>query len=155
MAPYCNRMYHMETNNGKDMRKIRKPVVEKMRRDRINSSIEQLRMLLEKQFEKHHLPTKPEKADILEVAVSLLRQQLQSMAKPVPASRHIFPASASKHIELFTTKKHTVIDMDLLVNVNESQTAGENMCWPLAPSHQAPTKQSSLANNNVDLWRPW
>ncbi|OCT72810.1 transcription factor HES-5 [Xenopus laevis] len=155
MAPYSNRMHHMENNIGKDMRKIRKPVVEKMRRDRINSSIEQLRMLLEKEFEKHHLPSKPEKADILEVAVTLLRQQLQSMAKAVPASKNILQSSASKHVEFFTTNKLTVAEMDLLVNAHESQTAGENRCWPLTSSQQPPNKQPSLAYSNVDLWRPW
>ncbi|KAG8434218.1 hypothetical protein GDO86_012552, partial [Hymenochirus boettgeri] len=55
---------------------LRKPVIEKMRRDRINSSIEQLRMLLEKEFENHHLPSKPEKADILEMTVRFLQQHM-------------------------------------------------------------------------------
>ncbi|NP_001037951.1 hairy and enhancer of split 5, gene 9 [Xenopus tropicalis] len=155
MAPYSNRMHHMENNIGKDMRKMRKPVVEKMRRDRINSSIEQLRMLLEKEFESHHLPSKPEKADILEVAVSLLRQQLQIMGKPVPTSKHIFPASTAEHVEFFTSKKHTVAEVNLLMKARESQKAGENTCWPMAPSHLAPTKQPSLAHSNEDLWRPW
>ncbi|XP_069599097.1 transcription factor HES-1-like [Ranitomeya imitator] len=61
---------------GKEVRKLRKPVIEKMRRDRINSSIEQLRVLLEKEFQSHQLPSKPEKADILEMTVTFLRQQL-------------------------------------------------------------------------------
>jgi len=54
---------------------LRKPVVEKMRRDRINSSIEQLKLLLEKEFQRHQPNSKLEKADILEMAVSYLKQQ--------------------------------------------------------------------------------
>ncbi|XP_018432157.1 PREDICTED: transcription factor HES-5-like [Nanorana parkeri] len=53
--------------------KIRKPVIEKMRRDRINHSIEQLRELLEKDIQSQH--SKLEKADILEMAVKYLRQK--------------------------------------------------------------------------------
>uniref|UniRef100_A0A803KF74 Transcription factor HES-5 n=1 Tax=Xenopus tropicalis TaxID=8364 RepID=A0A803KF74_XENTR len=83
-SPYTNHLYHNYKNTTEYIRKIRKPVVEKMRRDRINSSIEQLRMLLEKEFEKHNLPSKPEKADILEVAVGFLQQHLQVLSKPIP-----------------------------------------------------------------------
>ncbi|XP_010223587.1 PREDICTED: transcription factor HES-5-like [Tinamus guttatus] len=59
----------------REKNKLRKPVVEKMRRDRINSSIEQLKLLLEKEFQRHQPNSKLEKADILEVTVSYLRQQ--------------------------------------------------------------------------------
>ncbi|TKC42933.1 hypothetical protein EI555_019463 [Monodon monoceros] len=52
---------------------LRKPVVEKMRRDRINSSIEQLKLLLEQEFARHQPNSKLEKADILEMAVSYLK----------------------------------------------------------------------------------
>lgn len=56
---------------------LRKPVVEKMRRDRINSCIDQLKVILEKEFHKQEPNSKLEKADILEMTVSFLRQQLQ------------------------------------------------------------------------------
>lgn len=56
---------------------LRKPAVEKMRRDRINSCIEQLKVILEKEFHKQEPNSKLEKADILEMTVSFLRQQLQ------------------------------------------------------------------------------
>ncbi|NXT74721.1 HES5 factor, partial [Zapornia atra] len=65
----------------KEKNKLRKPVVEKMRRDRINSSIEQLKLLLEKEFHRHQPNSKLEKADILEVAVSYLKQQSQLQMK--------------------------------------------------------------------------
>ncbi|GAB0198864.1 transcription factor HES-5 [Grus japonensis] len=78
MAPSHALMIHMEEKLlPKEKNKLRKPVVEKMRRDRINSSIEQLKLLLEKEFQRHQPNSKLEKADILEVAVSYLKQQSQ------------------------------------------------------------------------------
>ncbi|NXP77965.1 HES5 factor, partial [Ramphastos sulfuratus] len=65
----------------KEKNKLRKPVVEKMRRDRINSSIEQLKLLLEKEFQRHQPNSKLEKADILEMTVSYLKQQSQLQIK--------------------------------------------------------------------------
>uniref|UniRef100_A0A8C5GAU1 Transcription factor HES-5 n=1 Tax=Gouania willdenowi TaxID=441366 RepID=A0A8C5GAU1_GOUWI len=52
---------------------LRKPIVEKKRRDRINSCIEQLKVILEKEFHKQEPNSKLEKADILEMTVSFLR----------------------------------------------------------------------------------
>ncbi|XP_072012374.1 transcription factor HES-5-like [Engystomops pustulosus] len=78
MAPYSDSLIHSADNDplSRQPRKLRKPVIEKMRRDRINSSIEQLRILLEKEFQRHQLPSKPEKADILEMTVTLLQQHM-------------------------------------------------------------------------------
>ncbi|KAM3833873.1 transcription factor HES-5-like [Diretmus argenteus] len=80
MAPcstHYSSLHHIRTPE-KDNIKLRKPIVEKMRRDRINSCIEQLKIILEKEFHKQEPNTKLEKADILEMTVSFLRQQLQS-----------------------------------------------------------------------------
>ncbi|MEE6483812.1 hypothetical protein FKM82_013662 [Ascaphus truei] len=60
---------------SKEKHILRKPIVEKMRRDRINSSIEHLKLLMEKEFHKQEPTLKLEKADILEMAVSYLQQQ--------------------------------------------------------------------------------
>nr|XP_019944515.1 PREDICTED: transcription factor HES-5-like [Paralichthys olivaceus] len=79
MAP-CSTNYSSVHHIGismKDNIKMRKPVVEKMRRDRINTCIEQLKTILEKEFHKQEPNSKLEKADILEMTVSFLRQQLQ------------------------------------------------------------------------------
>lgn len=55
-----------------------------MRRDRINSSIEQLKLLLEQEFARHQPNSKLEKADILEMAVSYLKH---SKGEPRPPPR--------------------------------------------------------------------
>lgn len=52
---------------------LRKPMVEKLRRDRINNSIEQLKQLLEKEFQRNQPSSKLEKADVLEMTVSYLK----------------------------------------------------------------------------------
>ncbi|XP_074531146.1 transcription factor HES-5-like [Halichoeres trimaculatus] len=54
--------------------KLRKPLVEKLRRERINSSIEQLKSLLGPEFLKQQPDSKLEKADILEMTVCVLRR---------------------------------------------------------------------------------
>uniref|UniRef100_A0A8C6UP26 Transcription factor HES-5 n=1 Tax=Neogobius melanostomus TaxID=47308 RepID=A0A8C6UP26_9GOBI len=57
--------------------KLRKPVVEKLRRERINSSIEQLKSLLCAEFLHQQPDSKLDKADILEMTVSFLTRLLQ------------------------------------------------------------------------------
>ncbi|KAF7662312.1 hypothetical protein LDENG_00238860 [Lucifuga dentata] len=57
--------------------KLRKPLVEKLHRERINSSTEQLKSLLGPHFIKQQPDSKLEKADILEKAVCFLRQLQQ------------------------------------------------------------------------------
>ncbi|CAJ1050910.1 transcription factor HES-5-like [Xyrichtys novacula] len=57
--------------------KLRKPLVEKLRRERINSSIEQLKSLLGPEFLKQQPDSKLEKADILEMTVCVLRRLKQ------------------------------------------------------------------------------
>ncbi|XP_031700216.1 transcription factor HES-5-like [Anarrhichthys ocellatus] len=69
---------HLNRISEKDHIKLRKPFVEKVRRDRINSCIKQLKIILEKEFHKQEPNSKLEKADILEMTVNFLSQQLQS-----------------------------------------------------------------------------
>ncbi|XP_054473660.1 enhancer of split mbeta protein-like [Anoplopoma fimbria] len=57
--------------------KLRKPLVEKLRRERINSSIEQLKSLLGPEFLKQEPDSKLEKADILEMTVCVLTRLQQ------------------------------------------------------------------------------
>uniref|UniRef100_A0AAY4EV86 BHLH domain-containing protein n=1 Tax=Denticeps clupeoides TaxID=299321 RepID=A0AAY4EV86_9TELE len=65
-----------------------KPLVEKMRRDRINNSIEQLKSLLGPEICNDQPDSKMEKADILEMTVCFLRrlQHHQAMNKSSEAA---------------------------------------------------------------------
>ncbi|XP_018083465.1 transcription factor HES-5 isoform X2 [Xenopus laevis] len=154
MAPYnASSMLNTEhCHKAQGIRKIRKPVVEKMRRDRINSSIEQLRMLLEKEFEKHHLPSKPEKADILEVAVSFLEQHMASKSQSSNRS-HMEGHSRCLQDSLHClSPKHLGFPEKLLHNiyVDSSLTVSP----PLSPLYQTHTKCTTPEADKV-LWRPW
>nr|XP_045244256.1 transcription factor HES-5 isoform X1 [Macaca fascicularis] len=83
----------VELLSPKEKNRLRKPVVEKMRRDRINSSIEQLKLLLEQEFARHQPNSKLEKADILEMAVSYLKHSKGERARaPRAPSSHRAPA---------------------------------------------------------------
>uniref|UniRef100_A0A3Q0S1P8 BHLH domain-containing protein n=1 Tax=Amphilophus citrinellus TaxID=61819 RepID=A0A3Q0S1P8_AMPCI len=65
-----------------EIRVSQKPLVEKLRRERINSCIEQLRSLLSPEFLKQQPDSKLDKADILEMTVCFLIQ-LQHSSGPV------------------------------------------------------------------------
>ncbi|XP_005811898.1 transcription factor HES-5-like [Xiphophorus maculatus] len=71
-AAMTNSQEHLALNH-----KLRKPLVEKLRRERINSSIEQLKSLLGPEFLKQQPDSKLEKAEILEMTVCFLTQLLQ------------------------------------------------------------------------------
>ncbi|XP_049341365.1 transcription factor HES-5-like [Astyanax mexicanus] len=60
--------------------KLRKPIVEKMRRERINSSMEKLKSLLGGEFLKQQPDSRQEKADILEMTLQFLKQQQQQQS---------------------------------------------------------------------------
>ncbi|XP_076124362.1 transcription factor HES-5-like [Alosa pseudoharengus] len=59
--------------------KLRKPIVEKLCRDRTTNSIEQLKALLGPKLLNQHSNSKLEKADILEMTVFLLRRHLHAV----------------------------------------------------------------------------
>ncbi|MEE6483618.1 hypothetical protein FKM82_013610 [Ascaphus truei] len=159
MAPCKIGVPGTENNMGKEIRKMRKPVVEKMRRDRINSSIEQLKTLLEKEFQKHELPSKPEKADILEMTVSLLRQQLQRAARAAASSRQTskegFATCMKDTLQFLPSNKQTESQIDLLSDSHRGKGAAEYMCHSMIPSSQTFSEQPTQEYDTADLWRPW
>ncbi|XP_053546920.1 transcription factor HES-5-like [Bombina bombina] len=155
MTPYSNRMDTADNYLDKDIRKLRKPVIEKMRRDRINSSIEQLRILLEKDFKKQQLPSKPEKADILEMTVELLRKQLQrtskGMASQKPPSNQDSPTFLQGNVKFIPVTHNIETNMGL-----NDASLGRTVSQNINSSIQMFSKQ--LSHNyptTADLWRPW
>ncbi|XP_017273141.1 hairy-related 12 isoform X2 [Kryptolebias marmoratus] len=124
----------------KDNIKLRKPIVEKMRRDRINSCIEQLKVILEKEFHKQEPNSKLEKADILEMTVSFLRQQLQS------GLCHSYSHSWRESVRLLSAGSNAEASAGALQQ--QDQTL-----------HQAQTASSSStqqdSSSRSPVWRPW
>uniref|UniRef100_A0A3P8TTC1 Transcription factor HES-5 n=1 Tax=Amphiprion percula TaxID=161767 RepID=A0A3P8TTC1_AMPPE len=110
---------------------LRKPLVEKLRRERINSSIEQLKSLLGPQFLKQQPDSKMEKADILEMTVCFLT-----------------------HMQQQNQQQRT-----LLNHINKLQPSSDNSLteadfFPLSSTVQTSiTKDKSPVNSA--LWRPW
>ncbi|XP_041945124.1 transcription factor HES-5-like [Alosa sapidissima] len=76
----CN----LRTSKVKDQMKIKKPAVEKRRRDRINSSIEKLKLLLNSELKTHQPRSKLEKADILEKAVLYIKDSTRQRTSASP-----------------------------------------------------------------------
>ncbi|XP_036423736.1 hairy-related 5 [Colossoma macropomum] len=70
------------------MRRVPKPLMEKRRRDRINHSLETLRLLLLESTCNEKLKNpKVEKAEILESVVNFLRAEQRSRSHPYPTNR--------------------------------------------------------------------
>lgn len=139
---------------------LRKPVVEKMRRDRINSCIEQLKTLLEKEFQKQDPNAKLEKADVLEMTVLFLKQQLQPQSAAAQRAHtegysqcwqetlHFLSASSLKEVTL----------PRLQYTVHAAHRAGQDVVGPtsgLSPQghSQGPVKQ--VPSSTKPVWRPW
>ncbi|XP_042739020.1 transcription factor HES-5-like isoform X2 [Lagopus leucura] len=150
----------VETAEG-GMCELRKPVVEKMRRDRINSSIEQLKVLLEKEFQRHQPNSKLEKADILEMTVSYLKQQSQLQMKTSgsfhKSSQFDFREGYSRCLQeafhfLSLHKVRTETQTKLLSHFQKSQSTAPEVSF--SPSKPSTLKQASPKDAGT-LWRPW
>ncbi|NWR79872.1 HES5 factor, partial [Centropus unirufus] len=148
---------------------LRKPLVEKMRRDRINSSIEQLKVLLEKEFQRHQPNSKLEKADILEVAVSYLKQQSQLREQTFIHknleqdfnSGYLWCLKEAMHfLSYYEAKKETQVQ--LLRHFCKAQMGADTMYSrtlrsPALTPYQFSRKQpvQKMVTAAPTIWRPW
>ncbi|XP_010874033.1 hairy-related 12 [Esox lucius] len=134
--------------------KIRKPIVEKMRRDRINGCIEQLKLILEKEFHKHDPNTKLEKADILEMTVSFLRQQL----RPAPSQRDYNQGYSQCWTESLqflseSPKRDTTSRPFQGLPSQFQRSCSSPMVRSTSPVSSTAVLQDTRAKGSV--WRPW
>ncbi|XP_023981016.1 transcription factor HES-5 [Physeter macrocephalus] len=161
----------VELLSPKEKNRLRKPVVEKMRRDRINSSIEQLKLLLEQEFARHQPNSKLEKADILEMAVSYLKHSkafaAAAAAAAGPKSLHQdysegYSWCLQEAVQFLTLHAASDTQMKLLYHFQRPPAA------PAAPAKEpkapgsapapAPAKAAAAAAARqpaCGLWRPW
>ncbi|KAM3923693.1 transcription factor HES-5-like [Leptodactylus fuscus] len=145
MAPCSMRTSDHQAAGG--LRKLRKPVIEKMRRDRINSSIEQLRILLEKEFHRHQLPSKPEKADILEMTVTFLQRHM--MERNVTASSQAQREGYSTCVQdsiMFLPAYKTEDDRSIRHFTEHNEMSTMMTCNEASPF---------TGNRSKSIWRPW
>ncbi|XP_077579185.1 transcription factor HES-5-like [Stigmatopora nigra] len=124
--------------------KLRKPMVEKLRRDRINTCIEELKSLLGPEFLKKQPDSKQEKADILEMAVCYLKNW----------QRRRWPSSQG-----YAHCVHRAVDFLSHLEVqNPTQKRLLGHFEELRGSPAAKSGQDSPILNPVKgavLWRPW
>ncbi|XP_042263225.1 transcription factor HES-5-like [Thunnus albacares] len=141
--------------------KLRKPLVEKLRRERINSSIEQLKSLLGPEFLKQQPDSKLEKADILEMTVCFLRR-LQQQRQAVESAAVDQGYSRCVHeVARFLSKEEvkTQSQRRLLNHFNKLQSSSDKNLRESDFSPLSSTVQTSITTekspvNNI-LWRPW
>ncbi|XP_017305504.3 LOW QUALITY PROTEIN: transcription factor HES-5 [Ictalurus punctatus] len=148
---------HLPLNNRQ-----RKPLVEKMRRDRINSSIEQLKSLLAPEFLNQQPDSKLEKADILEMTVSLLRQLQQQPALSCSSAAvnqgfsrcvHDLVHFLSKE-EVKTQSQRKLLNHIQNLQPSSDESRRESVLHQLSSSEQQIiSKEKSSINSS--LWRPW
>uniref|UniRef100_A0A4W6EI10 BHLH domain-containing protein n=1 Tax=Lates calcarifer TaxID=8187 RepID=A0A4W6EI10_LATCA len=139
-----------------------KPLVEKLRRERINSSIEQLKSLLGPEFLKQQPDSKLEKADILEMTVCFLTQLQQQQHQAVDsAAVNQGYSRCVQEVAHFLSKEEvkTQSQRRLLNHFNRLQSSSDKNLReadfsPLSSSVQTSiTKDKSPVNST--LWRPW
>ncbi|XP_077168903.1 transcription factor HES-5 [Paroedura picta] len=160
MAPAAHAL-SLEILASKEKNRLRKPMVEKLRRDRINSSIEQLKFLLEKEFQKHQPNSKLEKADVLEMTVSYLKYN-PTMAQSSENTTQDYSKGYSSCLKetlqfLAAHSANTETQLKLLNHFQKPwAAAGKEMTSPSAPSlvQQRIPKKAALKPSHA-LWRPW
>ncbi|XP_043911617.1 transcription factor HES-5-like [Protopterus annectens] len=175
-------IYTGDLNSNKDNYKLRKLTAEKMRRDRINSSIEQLKGLLEKEFSKQQPNSRLEKADVLEMTVNLLRQHQQGQSKRSlrTSSHQDFREGYSRCLQetiAFASVRKPSIEAEIQVlnhiqqgqvadvplpslefpsscNLYQNRLTQDPTNPPSSPSCQYLHKKDRF-NSTKALWRPW
>ncbi|XP_016373448.1 transcription factor HES-5-like [Sinocyclocheilus rhinocerous] len=138
--------------------KLRKPIVEKIRRERINSSIEKLKSLLGQEFLKQQPDSRQEKAEILEMTLDFLRRQQRSQ-NPSACSSTAARDGRSRCVQeavnlLSQCPVQTESHRRLLKHFLHMQPYTENNTR-VPPQLNSPAAQSSSKEQTLELWRPW
>ncbi|XP_028850380.1 hairy-related 12 [Denticeps clupeoides] len=155
MAPYTSALpaHHHLGLPDKDRIKLRKPVVEKMRRDRINNCIDQLKMLLEKEILSQDPNVKLEKADVLEMTVNFLkkRQTFRPAANQVDYSHG--------YSQCWRDSVHFLSNTSCSSTPSQHTQSVQRDTRDHHSSHPAAHKLSSAVQEHTAspraVWRPW
>ncbi|XP_060753904.1 transcription factor HES-5-like [Neoarius graeffei] len=141
---------------------LRKPMVEKMRRDRINSSIEQLKSLLAPEFLNQQPDSKLEKADILEMTVSFLRRRQQQQPASSSSSAAVnqgFSRCVHEVFHFLTKEVKTQSQRKLLSHFQNLQPSSDENTRESVLPQLSSTEQQIISEEKSSvksaLWRPW
>ncbi|KAG7257721.1 hypothetical protein CRUP_029373 [Coryphaenoides rupestris] len=141
---------------------IRKPLVEKLRRERINSSIEQLKSLLGPEFLKQEPDAKMEKADILEMTVDFVRQhQLYRHRDSCSSAANQGHSRCVQEMVHFLSKdevktqssRRLLHDFQNLQSFSDSRLTEAGSLQLSSPLQPSITKEKSSVHSAP--WRPW
>ncbi|XP_036387713.1 transcription factor HES-5-like [Megalops cyprinoides] len=137
----------------REKNKLRKTAVEKMRRDRINSSIEQLRKMLRSELRQRDPSGRVEKADVLELAASFLKRSATAAgARGEGRDAHGEGRSQcwsdALHFLSACPKGHAAVQQLLHFHSSQRDTPGSPPEQSLVPGKQDNSAQPTL-------WRPW
>ncbi|XP_060897848.1 transcription factor HES-5-like [Labrus mixtus] len=140
--------------------KLRKPQVEKLRRERINSSIEQLKSLLGPEFLKQEPDSKLEKADILEMTVCVLRRLQQHQIVNSAAVNQGFSRCVQETTHFLSRQQVNMKSQRRLLNhFNKLQPSSDKNLREADFSPLSSTVQTSISKEkspaNSAPWRPW
>ncbi|XP_062843197.1 transcription factor HES-5-like [Trichomycterus rosablanca] len=159
MVPAITSSMNLSHQHQPLKKKLRKPMVEKMRRDRINSSIDQLKSLLAPQFLNQQPDSRMEKGDILEMTVSFMKQhQQQSALSTSSAAVHqgfsrcvheLVHFLSKEEVNKQNTESHRKL-LQHFQNLNKRESAVVQLS---SEDQQIFSKEESLSKNA--LWRPW
>ncbi|KAJ1084495.1 hypothetical protein NDU88_004642 [Pleurodeles waltl] len=120
-------MVNMQPQEQRRAKKVLKPALEKRRRDRINESLEKLRiLLLESTRNRKFLNPKIEKVEILETAVQYLKKRTQMMKDGTLSGRHYLSGykDCEQRLANFidkvhpSDKNHFLTDLQMCVQSN-------------------------------------
>lgn len=133
------------------MFQFRKIIVEKIRRDRISNSIEELRTLLQTD-QCPEQAVRLEKADILEMAVQFLREQASSKSNESYHSgfSHCLQETL-RHLSLHAPLQPAEREQIKRFYVHQRTS----MYTRLSTEPRMPSKQHSTLRARKSLWRPW
>uniref|UniRef100_UPI00398E61AD transcription factor HES-5-like n=1 Tax=Pristiophorus japonicus TaxID=55135 RepID=UPI00398E61AD len=169
MAPKTSgvipRDYSEQKVTRKEKYKLMKPIIEKKRRDRINSSIGQLKALLGEEFQNQEPNMKMEKADILEMTVNYLKLHSQRMftvtySKTLTQNFKEGYSRCLQEIQHFTFAPESKTDVQhkLVSHLHRAQDPPKSLSYSVPPVHpplcQPGTKQE-VKPSTTALWRPW
>ncbi|XP_054640828.1 transcription factor HES-5-like [Dunckerocampus dactyliophorus] len=143
-AAVCHSQQHVTLTH-----KLRKPLVEKLRRERINSSIEQLKSLLAPEFLTQQPDSKLEKADVLEMTVCFLRRLKSLDGSPV----HRGYSRCAREVAHFLSEERARAHFQQLRFSSEEKLREENVSPLISPVHSSITKEASSSHSAP--WRPW
>ncbi|XP_066529075.1 transcription factor HES-5-like [Hoplias malabaricus] len=142
--------------SNKEKHKLRKPVVEKMRRDRINNCIEQLKVMLEKEFHQQDPNTKLEKADILEMTVVFLKQQLQpQVSAPLKAHHDGYAQCWGETMNLLSANSNLDMTPQHFSQCQEAQRVQEDLHVSPATFQTSQVSVKQETDTSRAVWRPW